>query len=1667
MKRSPESQLYKISPLKVTLAYLLLCAIWILSSNNISTTFSNVAEQDKQTFSLITIFLFVGTSATILYFFARSLFIKSHQTNIRSTTHETKKINSKLHYLLGILFFLLLLIPAINYSVIHFYTPKIKSTTFNNLSEISKVQAERLNRWLMYRKGDAEIIANDDDFAVAIEQFSSSKNKQSIDTAKTKILHRFNTTINAYGSKGVALLDASGELVLAAGNVEPLSVAPSLLESAAKLKHAVRSDLYLNSEQHLAINTVAPIQLSNTNKTIAYVIINTDIYSSLLKNISVNDENNFSTTTLLIQTPRQAEVLINTGLQHTGMGEIVRKPMQQDSVYLDTSFQKSGVDYLGKLVYGVEHSLDSEWKLFIAIEQQEVLAPLKTLLIWITSIALVATALIALALLGLWNQLIRSHKLALKAESTERDRLLKKFYDMPFVGMAVCSANNKQWLSVNEKFCQILGYTEDELLKLTWSDISAADAPEIDQLLLAFVNTELNQHIQQETKFVRKNGDIVITRAEFDLVKNAQQKSERILLVIEDITERTKAAEALKRQEEFNWALLENLSDAVIACDANMRLVLSNQVAREWLNTPILEIPSELWATQFGLFNEAGTIQLNTDQIPLAMAFKGERPRNIHLSIHHKNKKRIVSCSASPFFDAQGNKIGAVSIMRDISDVITHAQELQDREELYRQMFDANPNPMFVYDVNTLALLATNDSAITHYGWTRKELSEMSIDDIEVQQHLNPNSSNSLNTIFLPIQRQHKKKDGVIIDVECSSNPVSFGNKQAKLLLVNDVTERKLNESEIRATNRLLLMLTNINQTIVRRLSTIEMFQEACTVAVRDGEFSFSWIGLLTPNGREVKTMASAGEHQSYLDQLNINLLDTNNQGPTVTALRTSKACICHDISEVDPDNIWRQAALDHDFKSMVSLPLIVNEHVVGNFNLYSEYLGIFNPREMKLLEELAQDISFALSVAEVETERAMAENALRASETLFHTLARSSPVGVFHTNLAGHFLYINQSWFEITGISFEDAMQDGWFKGVHRKDRRSTEKAWRHAIENNQGFNHEYRFVRADKSIAWVKGQVAPELDNDGQLIGFVGTVTDITAIKTNEENHRMSNAVFENTREGIMVTDINNKIVTVNRAFTEITQYLHDESIGMTPKMLASGRHDRDFFTAMWESLRLTGHWQGELWNRRKNGDVYPELLSISAIKDESGVVINYVGVFADISNIKASEEKLEYLAHHDALTHLPNRLMLLSRIDHAISASRRDNSKIALLMLDLDRFKNVNDNFGHLAGDELLKLVAAKLISKVRDVDTVSRLGGDEFTILLENIASPEDAARVANNIIYSLEEPWLLTDNIEVRIGCSVGICIYPGHGETALELLQHADAALYQAKAAGKGCSRFFSEKLTQAARNRFNTETRLRLAIENQELRVFYQPKQDIQTGKIIGVEALVRWIDPYKGIILPSAFIGVAEDTGLIRTIGEWVLRVACMQGKEWLDAGLPALKIAVNLSAHQLHHTDIVKTLTEVLAETQFPPPLLELELTESILMQRETEIIETLHRIGHMGISLAIDDFGTGYSSLSYLKSFPLDVLKIDKSFVSDIEKDEDDRAITATIIKIAHTLGLQVVAEGVETQEQLLFLKQNGCDIYQGYLLSEAIPAEQFIDFLNTTPTKTLTPRLSSK
>jgi diguanylate cyclase (GGDEF)-like protein/PAS domain S-box-containing protein len=592
---------------------------------------------------------------------------------------------------------------------------------------------------------------------------------------------------------------------------------------------------------------------------------------------------------------------------------------------------------------------------------------------------------------------------------------------------------------------------------------------------------------------------------------------------------------------------------------------------------------------------------------------------------------------------------------------------------------------------------------------------------------------------------------------------------------------------------------------------------------------------------------------------------------------------------------------------------------------------------------------------------------------------------------------------------------------------------------------HHDINLIRPS-GIGWAELRSSP-ITWDGRSAYVIG-VRDITERKQSEIGLRLASAVFESTREGLMVTDAKSRIVRINPAFTEITGYSEAETLGKSPALLRSGRHTPQFYAAMWDSINSTGNWRGELWNRRKCGEIFPELASISVVKDDNGNLSNYVAVFSDISALKKTQADLDYLAHHDPLTALPNRLLLLSDLAYGMQRVQRDGKFLALLMIDLDRFKDVNDSLGHPAGDEVLQGVAARLVEQRRDVDMVCRLGGDEFAVLLDNITDEKDAGEIANTMIMALSEPFTLSSTVQVRIGASVGISIYPDRCDTPEQMLQQADSALYKAKAEGRGRFVYFSDDLTIAARARIDLEVELRHALTHGELRVFFQPQVDISSGRVVGAEALVRWQSPQKGMISPASFIHTAEICGLIDEIDNWVLRETCLQGQRWLAAGLRPLTLAVNLSPYQFQKGGIDDTVARVLRDTGYPAEHLELELTESALMQREAQATLILHKIRGLGVRLAIDDFGTGYSSLAYLKLFPLNVLKIDKRFIDDIPIHRDDMEIVNAIIAMAHALRLTVLAEGVENEAQLAYLKSRGCDMFQGYLFGRPMPAEEF-------------------
>ena len=1524
----PSSSRRPLTVGSVALLYMAFAALWIIASDGLlSLVIADPALLTR--LSIIKGLTFVTVTAGLLFLLLRGW----RESLITTGVEDAAPPEPRRRYWALTFFSLALLPPLLGFGIVQLHGPQLEREAYANLQAIADLKANQIIQWLGERQGDSEIQTRSASFAAQVEQWL----RQDDAMQRAEIVGHLESLRSAYGYEGVMLLDTQGQIRINLGDHAgvPMPLQP-LLTQALATGQVQRSDLYRDEAGQIHLDWVAPLMVAEREgqRPVAVVVLHIGPKNLLFPVIRRWPTASPSAETLLVRRDGESVLFLNELRHRPDAALSLRQPLNSPDLPAAVAVRtgetgvQHGIDYRGEPVLAAFRPVgDTGWHLVAKIDHAEVMAPLDRLVFWVSVVALFAVAAVTAAALALWSQQQRAHRFELLAQAAHHDRLLRQFYDLPFVGMAITSPESKRWLQFNDRLCEILGYPRAELADMTWAEITHPDDLEANVAEFERVLRGDSEGYRMDKRFIRKDGAVVFA----------------------------------------------------------------------------------------------------------------------------------------------------------------------------------------AIDVKCL-----------------------------------------------------RRKDGQV---------------ETFIATINDITERQRATEQIRKLNRLYRVLSNINQTIVRRKEPEWMFREACHIAVRDGGFRMAWIGLLNPQTGWVRPVAQAGQVGDYVNEAHITLVGPRSEGPAGVALRTGQTTVCNNIEHDSAMGPWREKALALGYRALIALPLTVQGAIRGAISLYADEADFFDAEEITLMEELAGDIAYALEIAEADAAHLEAEQALRESQERFRRAIDEAPFPIMIHAENGEVLALSRTWTEISGyaradiptiadwtglaygerqqavrvvinqlydlqqrvaqgeyrITCKDGSQRDWeFSSValgSLADGRRlamsmaadvTERNWalvalrqrelqyRHLFEahplpmwvydletlsflavNDAAVQH-YGFSR-DQFLNMTIADIRPPeavprlLDNiaqvqnhhideagiwkhrkkDGSLIEveitshileFAGRraevvlAHDVTERLRAEERLRQAATVFENTREGITITDADERILRVNRAFCDLTGYTEAEVQGQTPRLLHSGRQTPAFYAAMWVSLRATGHWQGEIWNRRKDGKEFPELLSISAVKNATGVVTHYVGVFTDLSSLKASEQRLDFLAHYDPLTGLPNRLLLSAQLQHGIDIARRDDEALALLVMDLDRFKDVNDSYGHSAGDALLQQVAERLTSRLRSADTVTRLGGDEFAVLLENLVQPQDAARVAMEIISLLSEPWQLANGAELRLGASVGISLFPAHGHSAEELLQQADAALYQAKNEGRGRFQYFSADLTEAARQRIELEARLRHAINDQQLRVYYQPQVDIATGRIVGAEALVRWQDPEQGLISPARFIPLAEETGLISVIGEWVLRETCRQGKVWLDAGLPPLTLAVNLSARQIHQGDIAATVMQILSDTGFPAEWLELELTESALMQRETEAVTILERLRGLGLHLAMDDFGTGYSSLAYLKRFPLDVLKIDKSFVDDIPHQRDDMEIAATIIAMGHILGFKVLAEGVETAEQLAFLQLKGCDQYQGYLTSPPVPADAFVTLL---------------
>lgn len=722
-----------------------------------------------------------------------------------------------------------------------------------------------------------------------------------------------------------------------------------------------------------------------------------------------------------------------------------------------------------------------------------------------------------------------------------------------------------------------------------------------------------------------------------------------------------------------------------------------------------------------------------------------------------------------------------------------------------------------------------------------------------------------------------------------------------------------------------------------------------------------------------------------------------------------------------------------------------ITNNRVGETHIFSNerhYLLHVSPYETKV-----HGTRGAIIVLLDHTERLVAERDTRKNREILLAIMNNSTSVIALKDLAGRYEFVNHEFEKFFGLESKDVLGKTDTQVMSRKiadDFRAKELdvvRLRTALEFEDHLTFSSGRERFLHSIRF------PLLTEDGVVYSICTQSADVTEHKHAEDQLRLAARVFDRSGEGIVVTDAHQRILTVNNAFTQVTGYTSEEAIGSTPKMMASGKQDATFYKSMWQHLGTHGWWQGEVWNKRKTGEIYPEWLTINAVHDPEGNVINYVGIFSDISVVKESQRKVEFLATHDELTGLPNRALFLDRLRQAIAHSERTESTFAVLFIDLDNFKVINDSMGHAAGDDLLKEISSRLRECVRGGDTVARFGGDEFALLIEE-ASVAEAEMTAHRIADAMLRPHPIGRQ-NVYPGASIGICLYPNDGVDPETLLKNADSAMYHAKDGGKRGHHFFTDELKRVADERLKLETELRGAIERDELFLVYQPQVDIGSGRLVGVEALARWNHPIEGLIPPSKFIPLAEMTGIIDRLGEWVAATACKQMAAWVKQGQDIPRVSINVSPYQFRRSNIPAMMLRLLSQYGLDAGRVMLELTESALAEDTEQAQQALQELKSLGIRLSIDDFGTGYSSLAYLRRLPIYELKIAQNFVVDIAHDADAQAIAKTILLMAQALGFTVVAEGIETEEQLAVLRNAGCDIGQGYLFSHPLRQEELV------------------
>ncbi|MGR9073919.1 MAG: PAS domain S-box protein [Gammaproteobacteria bacterium] len=1274
----------------------------------------------------------------------------------------------------------------------------------------------------------------------------------------------------------------------------------------------------------------------------------------------------------------------------------VRPSSSESAKYLEPTYEIRDSYFLARRLIG-----DSGWTFLFSNTVHDFFTPARLQAAY-SGISLVMLALIGC---GLTLRFIQPLSGGISVENETLRRLLKERDKL--LGMVQTSESR---LEQAQKVAQIGSWELDHVEHNLWWSDEVYRIFEVERHILPSYELYIKRvHPEDRDAVEQAHADSVANRTPYEITYRLQCEDGRRKYVNErgqpfydetgealctigtaqDITERLLQERERDRLHAILDALVDGSTDAIFVKDRESRYLLVNQAISDLFGKDKTEI---IGADDFDLFPDDMAARFRSDDIRV-MA-EGLTETYEEPVIAAGQTLQFLTTKGPLIID--GKIIGIFGIARDINERKKAERALRESEKRFRAIFENTLDGILVADADDKRFLDGNATICRMLGYDREEISQLSVNDIHPKQYLpfvieqfeRQRKQEIMIAEDIPVQR----RDGSVFYADISAAPFDLEGRTYLVGLFRDITQRKLTEKALRENESLYRELVN------------NMSDGVAIYDAADGGKDFIF-----------KDYNHAGEH--------------------ITGISREKL-IGRSVKEIFPGieeyglfdvfrRVWRSEKPEHH-------PL----------NCYRD----------ERLSLWLENYVFKLPGGEIVTifkdvtERKQAVEELNRAATEWTQAMDGFDDAIYLIDMESRLLRANRAFYRLIDSDEAHCRGRPVSELVHLHNGASNSCPVCEAQEKHRECvitlepDHPSNFSENPLEIT-----IKMVRSNSGDASGMLVSIRDLSHSRRIEERLRLAAGVFENTLEGVIITDAKGDIIEINPAFTEILGYTREEVIGRTPRLWKSGRHEDDFYADMWRSLLKTGQWRGEIWNRHKNGSVLPEWLTVSRLQDDSGRLTHYVGVYSDISHLKNSQAQLDHLAHHDALTDLPNRNLLNERLEQAIRHAERHGYLLAVIFADLDRFKHINDSLGHPAGDRLLREVAAHLLKFLRQEDTVARIGGDEFVLLLEDIDKPENAAVTAEKLLAAFAQPFKL-DGHNIRISVSFGISIYPHDGKDSATLLRNADAAMYHAKRKGRNAYEFYTEDLTHHAYEKVMLENYLIDALEKNQLHLHYQPQVDLRTGSIVGVEALVRWPHPDLGEIAPARFIPLAEECGLIYPLGQWVLETACRQGIRWLNRNIEFGRIAVNISGAQIQQGRLAKDVGKILEESRFPASKLELEVTESFVMSQAESAIVQLKALRRLGTSLAIDDFGTGYSSLSYLKKMPFQKIKIDQSFILDIPGNANDMAIADSIIAISKSLGLAVIAEGVETEEQERFLINAGCQEAQGFYYSRPLAPE---------------------